>query len=444
MTLNSPPRTHSLQQRQTRLLLIASVPPTLILLITLWSFGVSGYLIALTALTLLLLTGYCMLTARHRLDTHLTTVLNLVESLNQQEFSLRGKFSGRHDTMDTLLSQINQLAETMQQQALAVNQHQYLINTILRNVDVAVLAVNARQQVAFANKGAAALYQMSPAQLQHQSAAALNLIPLLNGQNRQVTEWRFPAGQSRYQIMSDHYFEQGQQHTLLFITDVSDMLRGETHKAWKNLLRVLSHEINNTLTPVASLSQTLRQLLPGEKDDALREVDGGLAMIEERAGNLKQFINSYRQLTQLPDPECIEVEICALVRAVLPLFPQRSVTLLSKAPLKIQADPAQLQQLLINTLKNADEAMTDKHQAIDIHWQQDHNSAELTVSDRGSGITNPDNLFVPFYSTKSGGSGIGLMLCRQIAQNHGGEYTLCDRDDGPGCIATLSVPLRKN
>ncbi|CAM3699627.1 Sensor protein FixL [Vibrio aerogenes CECT 7868] len=433
-------RTHSLQQKQTRLLLMAALPPTLILLITLWFVGASGYLIALTALTLMLFTGYCALTARHQLDYHLTTILNLVESLNQQEFSLRGKLSGQNDTMDTLLAQINQLSETMQHQSLALNQHQYLINTILRNVDVAVLAVNASQQIAFANDGAAALYQMTPDQLQHQSAAALNLLPLINGQNRQVTEWHFPAGQHRYQIIYDHYFELGQQHTLLFITDVSDMLRGETHKAWKNLLRVLSHEINNTLTPVASLSQTLRQLLPETKDDALREVDHGLAMIEERAGNLKQFINSYRQLTQLPEPKLTQTRIDSLIRSVLPLFTDRPITLLTETPIEIQVDPAQLQQLLINTLKNADEAMADKQQPIEINWQQQPGSTTLIITDRGTGITNPDNLFVPFYSTKSGGSGIGLMLCRQIAQNHGGDYTLRDRRDSPGCMATLTLP----
>ncbi|KUI98768.1 MULTISPECIES: sensor histidine kinase [Vibrio] len=432
----------SIQIVQRRLMLIASVTPTCLLLIIMAVHGYSGYLIALTAFLSALLIMYCLVTVDHSLNFHLATVMNLVESLTNNEFSMRGKRTGRNDSMDGLICMINRLSESMNQQRLEIRQQQYLVKKIMNNIDVAIFAFNDKGEIAFVNKGAGLLFDQNPKSMQGQQIDSLAIYDLLQCTSGEVMEWHFPQKSGKFQINQDNYYEHSRRQTLLFVTDVSELLRGQEYRAWKNLLRVLSHEINNTLTPIASLSQILRELLPEQKDESLTEVDGGLKIIEERAKNLKSFIESYRKLTQLPAPAKRLHDIKSLIRELLPLFEHRKINIVcGQEALKVNIDPAQMQQLMINVFKNADEAMSDPKGAITVSCEVQKYNLILEILDQGTGITNKSNLFVPFYSTKSHGSGIGLTLCRQIAENHSGYFSIDNREDMQGCVARLILPI---
>jgi two-component system nitrogen regulation sensor histidine kinase NtrY len=432
----------SIQVIQRRLMVLASVTPTCVLLILMAVNGYSGYLIALTAFLAILLIMYCTITVDHSLNFHLATVMNLVESLNNNEFSMRGKRSGRNDSMDGLICMINRLSESMNQQRLEVRQQQYLVRKIMNNIDVAIFAFNDKGEISFVNKGAGQLFGQKPLSMQGRVLDSLEINDLLQCDSGDVMEWHFPKKSGKFQINQDAYYENSRRQTLLFVTDVSELLRGQEHKAWKNLLRVLSHEINNTLTPIASLSQVLREFLPAEKDEHLTEVDGGLKIIEERSKNLKSFIESYRKLTQLPVPSKSLQNIDVLVRGLLPLFEHRKINIVCcQSSVKVNIDPVQIQQLFINVFKNADEAMVDPQGSITVSCEFRKHNLIIDILDQGTGITNKSNLFVPFYSTKSHGSGIGLTLCRQIAENHNGYFSIDNRDDMQGCVARLILPV---
>lgn len=223
------------------------------------------------------------------------------------------------------------------------------------------------------------------------------------------------------------------------------MLRSEERKAWQALVRVISHEINNSLSPIASISQSLKRLLIKNTDieahsDFLLE---GLTVIAQRANNLGNFVNSYKQIASLPEPVKQLTSISSLVSKVTKLYPEHTVEVLALEDVKLSIDVVQFEQVLINLVKNAVEAIknADVEGRVSISWQQQDKHLKLSIKDDGTGVSNPDNLFVPFYTTKVKGSGIGLVLCRQIIEAHGGKIHLTNRAGVRGCKATIELPL---
>ncbi|EEZ88729.1 conserved hypothetical protein [Vibrio harveyi 1DA3] len=429
----------SLQKKQKHLLLLASLPQSLLLLVLMYSEGMSGHLIGVVVFALALILTYCFVKVIQLQNYRIATVTNLVESMVNNEFNIRSKVTQNPDPIEEML---NRLSKTLGQQQREIKQQQVLIGKIINNVDIAIIAFDDRNNVSFINAGTENLMKQSALQLVNQSVHSLNISCLLEATSDDIVEWRFPEKQGRFQIKTDHYFEDGQKKTLLFITDVSEILREEQTQAWGNLFRVMSHEINNTLTPIASLSQVLKQLLPTDKDQLLNEVHEGLCIIEERSKSLKSFIDSYRTLNQLPPPSKTRVLLRDLLDGILPLFDHRAISLNGDLDLTLNLDRVQIQQTMINILKNADEAMSDPQGQIHIVCRQDQHQFLIDVADEGTGLMNKDNLFVPFYTTKPSGSGIGLTLCRKIAENHGGYFTLENRKEHKGCIAKLLLPYK--
>ncbi|OTA14545.1 PAS/histidine kinase/ATPase domain-containing protein [Xenorhabdus vietnamensis] len=427
----------SLQKRQGCLLMLASLPQSLLLLGLMYHEGVSGYLIGVVVFVLTLILSYCLVKVIQLQNYRIATITNLVESMVNNEFNIRSNATRHHDLIEEML---NRLSMTLGQQQREIKQQQVLIGKIINNVDIAIIAFDEQHNLSFINAGTEKLMKQPASQLVNQSVQSLNIAPFLHTTSGQIIEWRFPNKQGRFQIKTDHYFDDGQKKTLLFITDVSAILREEQTQAWGNLFRVMSHEINNTLTPISSLSQVLKQLLPKDKDQSLNEVHEGLCIIEERSKSLKSFIDSYRKLNQLPPPFKSRVLFRELLEGILPLFDHRTIILDGETDLTLTLDPVQTQQTVINILKNADEAMSDPQGQIYISWRQEQHQFSLDIADQGTGLMNKDNLFVPFYTTKPSGSGIGLTLCRKIAENHGGYFTLEDRIEQKGCVAKLMLP----
>ncbi|WP_338563033.1 ATP-binding protein [Erwinia sp. E_sp_B01_3] len=431
---------HSLEALQRHLILISSLPSALALIGLMIWHGYSSYLVALVALFSLSVIGYSVLTARQALNYQLSTLTNLIDAITHDDFSLRGKRQLGDSALNELIDMINALAALMQKQRMNVRQQQYLVRKVLNNIDVAIIALNHEQEVAFLNDTAATLLDTSADALKGVPLNELSFSSLFQQTGDSVVEYQFAKSRGRFKIVLDSYFEDGKRQQLLFITDVSQLLREEEYRTWRNLLRVMSHEINNTLTPIASLSQVLSSTVPDDEAEHHQDLRDGLNIINERALNLKSFVDSYRKLTSLPVPKKEPYNIDALIKNILALFDQRTLHILHSEEVVIDIDAVQIEQMLINILKNADESMSDSEGKISLSWKMKDNEFCLTILDEGCGISNAENIFVPLYSTKKNGSGIGLMLSRQIVESHGGYFNLTQRTDQRGCKVTIKLP----
>ena len=244
------------------------------------------------------------------------------------------------------------------------------------------------------------------------------------------------------------YREKGASHQLVFLSDLTRTLHEEERRAWKRLIRTVRHEVNNSLTPIQSVADSLRVLI-GRKplpDDWQEDLKGGLELIAERAEALDRFIGAYSRLMHLPEPSFSEVEVAQLLRRVAGLETRMGVSVAAGPDIRIRADRDQLEQLLINVISNAVEASLQSRPEgdgqVSVGWRStDAEAVEIHVDDDGPGLAQGVDVFVPFYTTKDHGSGIGLTLSRQIAEAHGGSLTLANHDSVPGCRATLRLPL---
>jgi signal transduction histidine kinase len=275
------------------------------------------------------------------------------------------------------------------------------------------------------------------------SASALGLASCLEGEDFRLMEASFPGGSGRWEMRRAKFWQSGAPHQLLVLSDLSKALREEERQAWKRLIRVLGHELNNSLAPINSIAASLLALLrrnprPADwEEDALR----GLAVIEGRGESLRRFMEGYARLAQLPPPKMHPVEVKAWIERLVCLETRLQVTILPGPEVTIQADRDQLDQLLINLLRNAVDAALLTGGKVQVGWAVSASAIEVWVDDEGPGIANTSNLFVPFYTTKPHGSGIGLVLCRQIAEAHQGSLVLQNRQGARGCRALLRLPV---
>jgi two-component system, NtrC family, nitrogen regulation sensor histidine kinase NtrY len=259
-------------------------------------------------------------------------------------------------------------------------------------------------------------------------------------------ELSFPGGTGRWGIRRGSFRQGGSPHHLVVLTDLRRALREEERQAWQRLIRVLGHELNNSLAPIQSVAQSLetsvqRAAAPESGNAVLDDMRQGLAIIRSRTEALGRFMGAYTQLAKLPKPKLLPVEFGALVRRVAALERRLPIQLSTGPDINIQADRDQLEQLLINLIRNAGDAVAETNGCVGLEWTASPSHLDLYVVDDGPGISNPTNLFVPFFTTKPSGSGIGLVLSRQIAEAHGGSLTLENRTDRRGCKAHLRLPL---
>jgi two-component system, NtrC family, nitrogen regulation sensor histidine kinase NtrY len=229
---------------------------------------------------------------------------------------------------------------------------------------------------------------------------------------------------------------------LLVIADVSKTLREQELVAWQRIVRVLSHEINNSLAPIKSLSGSMRALIDRQPRPADLDVDlrRALDVIGGRSEALVRFMSSYARLARLPAPNRAPMDVGAWVHRVAALDTRVSVTVIPGPPMMIHADGDQLDQMLINVIRNAVDASLTTGGGVQVAWGRINGWASIRVVDEGPGLPESGNLFVPFFTTKPEGSGIGLVLSRQIAEAHGGSFALENRADSRGCVATITLP----
>ena len=373
----------------------------------------------------------------------LRTVSGFVAALREQDYSIRLRESRRADAIGELVLEFNKLAEQLHDRRLGGLEATALLETVMREIEVAIFAFDAEQRLRLVNPEGRRLLGAIAGDLLGRSAADLGLLRCFESEEAAV-EMSFGGATGRFGVRRSTFREGGHRHTLLVITDLSQVLRDEERQAWRRLVRVLSHELNNSLAPIRSIAGTLLSLgsrpsRPADWDD---EVKKGLEVIASRAESLTRFMEAYAKLARLPPPQLRAVELRPLIGRVARLEDRIAVRVAGGPAVTIEADPDQLEQLVINLVRNAADAAIETGGGVQIAWSADDRAVEIEIADEGHGLASGANLFVPFYTTKPGGSGIGMVLSRMIAEAHRGTLTLENRPDRTGCIARLRLPLR--
>src|SRR5881392_2383408 len=430
------------EDRLTWLTIGAVAPAALVALCLLW-FG--DYSAKVQWTLTLVIGGFAFgyfASAREHVVRPWQTITNLLAALREGDYSIRARGARENDALGEALLEINALGETLRVQRLGAFEATALLRTIMGEIDVAVFTFDPERRLRLVNRAGETLLGQPMDKLLGTSAKQLGLDACYDVDEDEPLTLGFPGGSGRWGIRRSTFREQGLPHDLLVLTDLSRTLREEERRAWQRLVRVLGHEMNNSLAPIKSLAASLESLLRREplptdwKDDA----SSGLNSIASRADSLSRFLQAYTRLTKLPPPQKQNIDLAKLVQRVVDLEPRLKVQVMPGSKTVIRADAAQIEQALINLVHNAVDAALETHGNVTLGWREKGNCVEIVVEDEGPGIMNPANLFVPFFTTKPDGSGIGLPLSRQIAEAHDGTLVLMNREDRQGVQALLRLP----
>src|SRR6266481_5063410 len=425
-------------------LTFAAVAPAIVVALALLWFGDYSAKLQWT-LTILIVACFAVFisSTREHMVRPLQTMSNLLAALREGDYSIRARGAREGSALGEVLLEVNSLGETLRQQRLGAFEATALLRTIMSEIDVAIFTFDPERRLRLVNRAGEALLAQPMDKLLSRTAEELGLGRCFDADQDEPLTLNFPGGSGRWGIRRSTFREQGLPHDLLVLTDLSRTLREEERRAWQRLVRVLGHEMNNSLAPIKSLAASLESLLrrdplPADwKDDA----SSGLNSIASRADSLSRFLQAYTRLTKLPPPQKQDVDLAKLVQRVVDLEPRLKVQILSGPKTVIRADAAQIEQALINLVHNAVDAALETQGNVAIGWREKGNCVEVLVEDDGPGIMNPANLFVPFFTTKPDGSGIGLPLSRQIAEAHDGTLLLTNRQNATGAQAVLRLPL---
>ncbi|HEV7993655.1 MAG TPA: ATP-binding protein [Gemmatimonadaceae bacterium] len=381
---------------------------------------------------------------RGRVVRPLQTLANLLAALREGDYSIRARGADLDDPLGLAFAEVNALREPLRAQRLGALEAVALLQRVMSEIDVAVFAVDEGGVLRLANRAGERLLGRPAEQLVGRSADVLGLGACLTGEPRRVLDSAFITDGGRWELRRSSFRQGGVPMQLLVLTDLRQALREEERQAWQRLVRVLSHEINNSLAPIQSIAGSLRALLgraprPADADDDLAR---GLGVIGGRAESLSRFMRSYARMARLPAPALAPVDVGALVERVAQLEKRVPVRVRPGPPTTLSADGDQLEQLLINLVSNAVDASAETGGEVEIVWSRQDGALDLRVLDEGPGLPTTANLFTPFFTTKPSGTGIGLVLSRQIAEAHGGTLTLENRDHARGCVARLQLPSR--
>ncbi|HVL66973.1 MAG TPA: ATP-binding protein [Vicinamibacterales bacterium] len=428
--------------------LAAALPGTIISLIFLWTGDYTPKVQwTLTVLIVTFCLGFAF-ALRERVVLPLQTLSNLLAALGEGDFSIRARGARGGDPLGEVMIEVNALVETLRHQRLESLEATTLLRKVMAEIDVAVYTFDETRALKFVNRAGAQLLGHPAERLLSRRAEEIGLDEYLAGDAPRVINTAFPGGAGRWEVRRSLFRQGGRPHELLVLSDLSRPLREEERQAFQRLIRVIGHEMNNSLAPIKSIAGSLSAIVdrepppPDWKEDVIR----GLAVIASRSESLSRFMSAYARLAKLPPPKLGPLHIRTFIDRVVALEKAHQIRVRPGPDLTIQADQDQLEQLLINLIRNAVDAMRETGGTVTVGWERLPNgsppSVELWVEDEGPGLANTGNLFVPFFTTKPGGSGIGLVLCRQIAEAHGGSLMLANRTAARGCRATLRLPAQ--
>lgn len=430
------------QGKLTWFILGAVGPPIVILMLMLWFGNYSGKVQWTITLLVLIFAAAFISAARDHVIHPLQTMSNLLAALREGDYSIRARGARADDALGEVLLEVNTLGETLRVQRLGAFEATALLRTIMAGIDVAVFTFDPDRRLRLVNRAGEDLLGQPIDKLLGRRSDQLGLAACFDVSADEPLTLSFPGGSGRWRVGRSTFREHGLPHDLLVLTDLSRTLREEERRAWQRIVRVLGHEMNNSLAPIKSLAGSLENLLRRQPmpADWKEDAESGLKSIASRADSLSRFMQAYTRLAKLPPPQMEDVDLAELVQRVVNLEPRLKVQTVPGAKLHIHADAAQIEQVLINLVHNAVDATLETGGDVEIRWRESDDCTEVIVRDEGTGIMNPTNLFVPFFTTKPEGSGIGLTLSRQIAEAHGGTLSLTNRDDRTGAEAVLRLP----
>jgi two-component system, NtrC family, nitrogen regulation sensor histidine kinase NtrY len=437
-------RSLTYEHRIQLLALAAGLPGSLIAILLLWFGDYSSQTAwTLTVLIIIFWLGFAI-SLRHRVVFSLQTLSNLLAAMREEDFSIRARGARSDDALGEVMIEVNALSQTLREQRLGALEAAALLRTVIEEIDVAIFTFDNSHTLKLVNRAGERLLARPSERLLGFTAAELGLAGCIEGESARTVELSFPGGVGRWGLRRGSFRQDGLPHDLIVLSDLSRTLREEERQAWQRLIRVLGHELNNSLAPIQSVAQSMESNLqraqidtpPSSKIDiVLDDLRQGLAIIRSRTEALGRFMAAYARLARLPQPTLAPVELRELVRRGAELETRVRVQVVEGPPATISADRDQLEQLLINLIRNAAEAVLEIGGEVLVKWSLERSRVQLSIIDDGPGLSNTTNLFVPFFTTKPGGSGIGLVLCRQIAEAHGGSLTLENRHGRRGCEA---------
>jgi nitrogen fixation/metabolism regulation signal transduction histidine kinase len=422
--------------------LAVAAPALLVLLIVMIVEDYSLALILTIMLPLVLVWLATAWAVRNQVVFPLFTVSNLLEALREGDYSMRGTRAAKQDAMGDVVREVNVLSSTLRDQRLEAKEATALLRKVISELNSAVVVVDGAGEIRLANRAGLRLLDAPTDSIEGTPASDYGLDEFFAYDGAINLERRFPGGEGRWEVRHGSFREGGVAHHLLVITDLSRALREEERKAWQRLIRVMGHELNNSLAPIRSMAQMLvdamREGTAGSDQDDLRR---GLALISDRAESLSRFVSAYSRLARLPTPQRRLQDLGAVIRNAASLASTSKLVVEEGPELRVEIDADQIGQVVINLVKNGIEALSDSDDgSVRVRWRRGVGSVVIEVEDDGPGLANPDNVFVPFFTTKTDGSGIGLVLSRQIAESHDGSLELANRKSG-GCVARLRLPV---
>jgi len=451
------PRRAPFERRIIRSSLWLAVPGLLVSGILVWrqDWALESKLALLFAE--LLVCGLIVATIHDQIVRPLQTLANVVGALREEDYSFRARMAVPDDALGELSLEVNMLADLLAEHRTGAIEATALLQRVVEEVDIPLFAFDPDETLRLVNSAGERLLQQASPRLLGKSAEDLGLETCLSVENASLVPLHFNSD-ARWFVRRSSFRQRGVPHTLIVLSDVSRALREEERRAWQRLIRVMGHELNNSLAPIKSIAGSLNARLSGTTLTAeeRQDFERGLSIIEARAASLNRFLQAYRQLAQMPLPILKETILSPLVTRVAGLETRIQVKVVPGPEVSVMADPDQLEQMLINLVRNATEAVLEgpsstKSEAdspptngfqpsVIITWKLLEQAVDLIIEDNGPGLLNPSNAFVPFYTTKPSGSGIGLVLSRQIAEAHGGTLELTTRTDQRGCRVKVILP----
>jgi nitrogen fixation/metabolism regulation signal transduction histidine kinase len=421
--------------------LLGGLPAVLVALVLIWTRSMRTSLsLTLTVIVVASWLGTA-LALRGRVVRSLQTLSNLVAALREGDYSIRARGADPASPLGLTYQELNKLADALRQQRLDATEAVGLLRHVMEEIDIAILAFDPEGRLALVNRGGEALLGRPSERALGLDAAALGLAETLTGPVPRLFDFAATGRAGRWEIRRATYRWEGRPHQLVVLSDLTRALREEERGAWQRLVRVLSHEINNSLAPIKSIAGSLRNAFERRGTDAKSDLEEGLGVIESRAEGLGRFLQAYARLATLPKPRLRPLEVAAWVRCVVTLETRIPVVVEGGPEVTIAADADQLDSLLINLLRNAADAAIETQGAARVRWRIERDWLALEVEDDGPGLGDTANLFVPFFTTKPSGTGIGLSLCRQIAEAHGGTIALENRRGARGAVASVRLPV---
>lgn len=373
---------------------------------------------------------------------HLRTFGNLLDALREGDHSVRSAPQGRGRDRAFLSERFNALARHLGDEQRAQRESLHLLANSLAALDGAVFAFDCGRRMRWVNPAGEALLGQGAETLLGRHAEEIGLAGLFGLPSGTIHAGMFEGARGRWQIKHAALRSRSHSGWMLVLQPIERELREEEAQAFRRVLRVLSHEVNNSMAPITSMADTLARLLPpagaaleGSLRDDMRE---GLRLIEQRSQSLQRFLGGYARLARLPAPRISPFPLRPLCERLQRLMDE-TLALEIEDGLWLHADADQTEQVLINLVRNAMESGGTA--PVRLQARAEAERCCIRIIDDGAGLPSSDNLFVPFFTTKPGGSGIGLVLSRQIIEAQNGTLTLRAGSGGRGVVAEAILPL---